>query len=44
MKYTKDRKTGDIVPTNEKVYNHLQGMVSNEEERIKAIKKEDLIQ
>jgi hypothetical protein len=36
MKYTKDRKTGDIVPTNEKVYNHLQGMVSNEEERIKA--------
>lgn len=36
MKYTKDRKTGDIVPTNEKVYNHLQGMVSNEKERIKA--------
>lgn len=35
MKYTKDRKTGDIVPTNEKVYNHLQGMVVNNE-RIKA--------
>jgi hypothetical protein len=36
MKYTEDRKTGDIVPTNEKVFNHLQGMVSNEKERIKA--------